>query len=79
MWSTNTEYTSAALQRHLPPLTLSPTPRALEAASLLGGKELVPFYSMLEGGRDGEFFHELEDFFYYAQIRRLGCTAHSNS
>lgn len=25
---------------------------------------------MLEGGRDGEFFNELEEYFYYAQIRR---------
>ena len=44
--------------------------RALEAASLLGGEGLTPFYTMLEGGREGEFFTELEDYFYYAQIRR---------
>ena len=43
---------------------------ALEAVSLLGGKELEPFYSMLDGGREGEFFSELEEYFYYAQIRR---------
>lgn len=43
---------------------------ALEAASLLGGEDLQPFYAMLEGGRDGEFFNELEEYFYYAQIRR---------
>lgn len=43
---------------------------ALEAASLLGGTGLSPFYAMLEGGREGEFFAELEDYFYYAQIRR---------
>lgn len=43
---------------------------ALEAVSLLGGEELQPFYSMLDGGRDGEFFTELEEYFYYAQIRR---------
>ena len=45
--------------------------RALEAVSLLGGEDLQPFYAMLEGGRDGEFFAELEEYFYYAQIRRL--------
>ena len=25
---------------------------------------------MLDGGREGEFFAELEEYFYYAQIRR---------
>lgn len=44
--------------------------RALEALSLLGGEGLEPFYAMLDGGREGEFFAELEEFFYYAQIRR---------
>ena len=43
---------------------------ALEAQSKLGGEELIPFYGLLDGGRDGELFAELEDYFYYAQIRR---------
>ncbi|XP_064391567.1 cilia- and flagella-associated protein 251-like [Halichondria panicea] len=42
---------------------------ALEALSQLGGAGLEPFYSLLEGGREGGFFKELEEFFYYAQIR----------
>ena len=50
--------------------SLCPTYSALEAVSLLGGEDLQPFYAMLEGGRDGEFFAELEEYFYYAQIRR---------
>ncbi|NXC42401.1 CF251 protein, partial [Penelope pileata] len=45
---------------------------ALEAASSLGGEDLVPFYSLLEGGREGEFFRELEDYFYYVQLRSHG-------
>ena len=43
---------------------------ALEAQSKLGGDDLVPFYGLLDGGREGELFAELEDYFYYAQIRR---------
>lgn len=42
---------------------------ALEAQSALGGEDLIPFYGLLEGGREGELFKELEDYFYYAQIR----------
>ncbi|NXL92783.1 CF251 protein, partial [Alectura lathami] len=45
---------------------------ALEAAASLGGEDLVPFYSLLEGGREGEFFRELEDYFYYVQLRSQG-------
>ena len=48
---------------------------ALEAASLLGGEDLEPFYAMIDGGRSGEQFSELEEFFYYAQIRR--CLAYT--
>ena len=44
--------------------------RALEAASQLGGEDLEPFYELLEGGRYGEFYAEMEQFFYYAQIKR---------
>ncbi|XP_071110877.1 cilia- and flagella-associated protein 251-like [Haliotis cracherodii] len=42
---------------------------ALEAQAQLGGEELIPFYGLLDGGRDGDLFAELEDYFYYAQIR----------
>lgn len=29
---------------------------ALDAAASLGGKDLIPFYNLLDGGREGEFF-----------------------
>ncbi|KAJ7309793.1 hypothetical protein JRQ81_007861 [Phrynocephalus forsythii] len=45
---------------------------ALEGAVFLGGEELVPFYNLLDGGREGEFFKELEDYFYYAQLCHQG-------
>uniref|UniRef100_A0A8C9L5U7 Cilia- and flagella-associated protein 251 n=1 Tax=Pavo cristatus TaxID=9049 RepID=A0A8C9L5U7_PAVCR len=45
---------------------------ALEAAASLGGEDLVPFYRLLEGGQDGEFFRELEDYFYYVQLHSYG-------
>lgn len=48
---------------------------ALEAQSKLGGEELIPFYGLLDGGREGELFAELEDYFYYAQIRSQGVNA----
>jgi len=45
---------------------------ALEAQARLGGEGLTPFYGLLDGGREGELFKELEDYFYYAQIRSQG-------
>ncbi|OPJ75032.1 WD repeat-containing protein 66 isoform B [Patagioenas fasciata monilis] len=45
---------------------------ALDAAASLGGENLIPFYNLLDGGRGGEFFRELEDYFYYVQLRGHG-------
>uniref|UniRef100_A0A8C3Y3V1 Cilia- and flagella-associated protein 251 n=1 Tax=Catharus ustulatus TaxID=91951 RepID=A0A8C3Y3V1_CATUS len=45
---------------------------ALDAASFLGGEDLIPFYNLLDGGRDGKFFRELEDYFYYVQLCSQG-------
>ncbi|KAM4053992.1 cilia- and flagella-associated protein 251 isoform 2-T3 [Anomaloglossus baeobatrachus] len=43
--------------------------QSLEAVASLGGADLIPFYGMLPGGRDGPLFRDLEDYFYYAQLR----------
>ncbi|NXX44238.1 CF251 protein, partial [Tricholaema leucomelas] len=45
---------------------------ALDAAASLGGEDLIPFYNLLDGGREGEFFKELEDYFYYTQLHNHG-------
>ncbi|NWS41722.1 CF251 protein, partial [Probosciger aterrimus] len=45
---------------------------ALDAAVSLGGEDMTPFYNLLDGGREGEFFRELEDYFYYAQLHSQG-------
>ncbi|XP_032098370.1 cilia- and flagella-associated protein 251 isoform X5 [Sapajus apella] len=49
----------------------------LEAAVSLGGEDLTPFYGLLSGGRKGKFYRvtiprELEDYFYYSQLRSQG-------
>ena len=41
---------------------------ALDALSSLGGVGLEPYLGLIEGGVDGEFFKELEDYFYYSQV-----------
>lgn len=45
---------------------------ALEATAALGGEGLTPFYTLIEGGREGELFSELEEYFYYAQMKNQG-------
>ncbi|KAG8456084.1 hypothetical protein GDO86_002037, partial [Hymenochirus boettgeri] len=46
--------------------------QALEAVVSLGGDAMIPFYGLLQGGQDGALFKELENYFYYAQIRHQG-------
>jgi len=51
---------------------------ALEAQTMCGGEDLIPFYGLLDGGREGELFRELEDYFYYAQLRSQGVDTMDN-
>ncbi|CAF3738597.1 unnamed protein product [Rotaria sp. Silwood1] len=44
-------------------------PQVLQAQAQLGGKDLIPFYKLLEDGREGEIYREMEDLFYYSQLR----------
>lgn len=44
----------------------------LAGASKLGGEDLEPFYAMVEGGKEGELFRELEDYVYFAQVQAQG-------
>eukprot|EP00036_Acanthoecidae_sp_10tr_P019368 CAMPEP_0206307364 /NCGR_PEP_ID=MMETSP0106_2-20121207/11289_1 /ASSEMBLY_ACC=CAM_ASM_000206 /TAXON_ID=81532 /ORGANISM="Acanthoeca-like sp., Strain 10tr" /LENGTH=1211 /DNA_ID=CAMNT_0053738337 /DNA_START=111 /DNA_END=3746 /DNA_ORIENTATION=- len=44
----------------------------LEAGVQLGGEGVEPFLALMEGGRDGELFTDMEDFFYYVQLESQG-------
>lgn len=45
---------------------------ALEASVALGGKGIDPYMSLIEGGRGGEFYQDMLDYFYYAQLCSQG-------
>ncbi|XP_037536632.1 cilia- and flagella-associated protein 251 [Nematolebias whitei] len=41
----------------------------LEAEAALGGQGMTPFYTLLDGGRDGKFYKAIKDNFIYCQLR----------
>lgn len=42
---------------------------ALDASIALGGQGIQPYMSLIQGSAQGEFYQELLDYFYYAQLR----------
>ncbi|XP_024131482.1 cilia- and flagella-associated protein 251 isoform X1 [Oryzias melastigma] len=50
----------------------------LQAAAALGGKDMTPFYSQLDGGREGKFYRDMEDCFYFCQVRHYGSSLMKN-
>jgi WD40 repeat protein len=44
----------------------------LDVAVEAGGDNLEPFLGLLDGGRDGEFFQDLRDYFCLSQLRTQG-------
>jgi len=45
---------------------------ALDAAVSMGGTGIEPFIALLQGGAGGEFYQDMLDYFYYAQLRSQG-------
>lgn len=45
---------------------------ALEASIALGGHGIEPYMSLIEGGKQGEFYQDMLDYFYYAQLCSQG-------
>jgi len=41
----------------------------IEQTVMMGGEGIEPFISLIEGGREGQTYQDMKDFFYYSQIR----------
>ena len=41
----------------------------IDQAIALGGDGIEPFINLIEGGRDGQTYQDMKDFFYYSMIR----------
>jgi len=41
----------------------------IENAIAMGGQDIEPFINLIEGGREGQNFRDMKDFFYYSMIR----------
>lgn len=36
---------------------------------MMGGEGTEPFINLIEGGRDGQTFQDMKDFFYYSMVK----------
>ena len=41
----------------------------IDNAIIMGGEGIEPFINLIEGGRDGQTFQDMKDFFYYAMVK----------
>lgn len=41
----------------------------IDNAIVMGGEGIEPFINLIEGGKDGQTFQDMKDFFYYAMIK----------
>ena len=41
----------------------------IDNAIMMGGEGIEPFINLIQGGRDGQTFKDMKDFFYYAMIK----------
>lgn len=44
----------------------------MNTTQIIGGFGCEPFFNLLDGGKSGNFYGNLVDYFYYAQLRTLG-------
>lgn len=41
----------------------------IDNAIMMGGEDIEPFINLIEGGRDGQTFQDMKDFFYYSMVK----------
>jgi WD40 repeat protein len=41
----------------------------IDQAIAMGGEGIEPFINLIEGGREGQTYQDMKDFFYYSMIR----------
>jgi hypothetical protein len=47
----------------------------IDEKEIFGGSDVEPYAKLIEGGKDGEFYQEIVNYFYYSQLRAQGETS----